>query len=169
MFVYLIEALKVTLFFNYYIQNRRTTIMKILLATIPSDSHTWNLVYIQLLLEELGHQVMNLGACVPINLLEKTASEYQPDAIVISSINGHANIEGIDIAEAIHASKLLIKIPLFIGGKLGTEGDYQLTYVKKLLTAGFNGVFSGENAINYFKIAIHKLSETIIPKIKAVA
>lgn len=143
--------------------------MKILLSTIPSDSHTWNLVYIQLLLEELGHQVINLGSCMPIDLLQELACKHQPDIIVISSINGHGNIEGVNIAQAIHANERIKHIRLVIGGKLGTQGDKNPEDLERLTKAGFDGVFSGENTINHFVIFMQRLSDMLRPCIKAVA
>jgi methylaspartate mutase sigma subunit len=116
--------------------------MRILLSSIPSDSHTWNLVFMQLYIEEMGHQVFNLGACVPTDFLVKEAHRYQPDMIVVSSINGHANIEGVEMAQVIRSYDLLRNIPLVIGGKLGTKGTDNEIYVNKLIAAGFDGVFT---------------------------
>lgn len=56
---------------------------RVLLSTVSSDSHTWNLVYLSLLLEEHGYEVHNLGATVPDELLITTARSQQPDVIVI--------------------------------------------------------------------------------------
>lgn len=41
----------------------------VLVSSVSSDSHTWNLVFLQLLLEEMGHEVTNIGSCVPDDLL----------------------------------------------------------------------------------------------------
>jgi hypothetical protein len=38
--------------------------LKILIAGGSSDSHGWNLVFLEPLLEESGHRVVNLGPCV---------------------------------------------------------------------------------------------------------
>jgi hypothetical protein len=37
----------------------------IVVTSVSSDSHTWNLVSLQLLFEELGPRMSNLGACPP--------------------------------------------------------------------------------------------------------
>ncbi len=143
--------------------------MKVLLATTPSDAHTWNLVYMQLLLEEQGHQVINLGACVPIELLQESVCRNQPDLIVISSINGHGNIEGVDIAKAIRSNEVFCNTGLVIGGKLETQGNDCSSYSEKLIHAGFDDVFSGENAINNFLLFMQKLSEVLVTCVSAVA
>lgn len=50
----------------------------VVLSTIPSDSHTWNLLFLQLLLEEHGCEVTNLGACVPVATLVGESAQSGP-------------------------------------------------------------------------------------------
>lgn len=140
--------------------------MKILLSTIPSDSHTWNLVYMQLLIEEMGHEVINLGPCVPIDLLKQVAMDHEPHMIVISSINGHGNIDGVDIAKAIRASEKLQKIPLIIGGKLSTENAAYTRYSEKLMRAGFNGVFGGASMVRDFMCFLKSMTSLLTPNLQ---
>src|SRR4051794_3816749 len=64
------------------------------IATVPSDSHMWNMVYIELLLKEHGWDVINLGACTPPDLVVDTCLAERPDMLVISSVNGHGHIGG---------------------------------------------------------------------------
>lgn len=113
---------------------------QILLSSVSSDSHTWNLVYLQLLLEEAGHRVINLGACVPDDLLVEATGRLRPDAIVISSINGHGHLDGARLIGRIRADARLRHIPAVIGGKLGIAGDDR-PYIERLTTAGFDAVF----------------------------
>lgn len=124
--------------------------MKILLSTIPSDSHMWNLVFMQLYLEEMGHDVTNLGICVPLDTLISESDKLKPDIIVISSINGHANIEGVLLAQTVKYSNTLKKIPLILGGKIGTKGCDNAQYVDDLIKAGFDSIFIEENSIDLF-------------------
>src|SRR5689334_20592294 len=95
---------------------------KTILSTLPSDSHSWNLVYLQLLLEELGHEVINVGTCVPIDLLIKKCHQDQPDNVVISSVNGHGHLDGVEMMRAMKKYPMLKNIRVVIGGKLGTQG-----------------------------------------------
>jgi methylaspartate mutase sigma subunit len=100
----------------------------------------WNMVFMQLYLEELGNEVNNLGVCTPTELLLRDAEASSPDMIVISSINGHAADEAVTLAEAVRKSPLLKEVTLVIGGKLGImsqDGDL----VEQLHAAGFDGVF----------------------------
>ena len=116
---------------------------RILLSTTSSDSHTWNLMFLQLLLEECGHEVVNLGPCVPDALLVETARSCRPSAIVISTVNGHGRIDGARVARAVRRDPELTQLPMMIGGKLGTEGGSD-DEVSRLLEAGFDAVFIGD-------------------------
>ncbi|MFN7097581.1 MAG: cobalamin B12-binding domain-containing protein [Gammaproteobacteria bacterium] len=135
--------------------------MKILLTTIPSDSHMWNLVFMQLFLEEHGHEVINLGACVPIDLIIREAHYHRPGMIVVSSINGHGNIEGRELATAVKACDLLKNINLVIGGKLSTKGINNIDYVSTLKQAGFDEVYTEDSSIESFLTSIEEINRTI--------
>lgn len=73
------------------------------LTTIASDSHTWNLLFLQLLLEEQGWEVTNLGACVPVDVLIEEATARPPGLIVVSTVNGHGAEEAPGLARAVRA------------------------------------------------------------------
>jgi aspartate racemase len=114
---------------------------RVLLSTVSSDSHTWNLVFLQLLLEEAGHEVINLGPCVPDELLLDSARREQPDAIILTTVNGHAGSDGVRAARAIKESSATRHIPLMIGGKLGISEGSSENGARELLQAGFDVVF----------------------------
>ncbi|MFJ6863343.1 cobalamin B12-binding domain-containing protein [Streptomyces termitum] len=118
-----------------------TTGLDVVVTTVASDSHTWNLVFLQLLLEELGHRVTNLGACVPDALLVAECARLAPGLIVVSSVNGHGFPDGLRVAAALRARPELARTPLVIGGKLGIEGTGADARRRALLAAGFDGVF----------------------------
>ena len=50
----------------------------VIVTGTASDAHTWNLVFLQLMLEELGHDVDNLGPCVPDEELLGPSAEQRP-------------------------------------------------------------------------------------------
>ena len=105
-----------------------------------SDAHTWNLVYLQLLVEELGYQVINLGPCVPEELLISTCLRLRPVFVVLSSVNGHGGQDGLRLIRGLRAESGLRDLPVVIGGKLGIGGaDPQL--IADLAAAGFDAVF----------------------------
>ena len=129
------------------VQQRR---LRFLVASTESDSHTWNLVFLQLLLEENGHDVLNLGAVVPVDLLMDECLAHRPDVVVISSVNGHGHVDGIKAIKALRAHPELREVRVIIGGKLGTLGAGNEVYAQRLLEAGFDAVFLGDQPIDRF-------------------
>jgi methylmalonyl-CoA mutase cobalamin-binding subunit len=110
----------------------------------------WNLVFLQLLLEERGHEVINLGSCVPVTDLVAECLRHRPDALVLSSVNGHGHIDGSHAIRAIRATPDLREMRVIIGGLLGTVGDRNRQFVERLLADGFDGVFSSGSALADF-------------------
>ncbi|MFJ3900087.1 cobalamin B12-binding domain-containing protein [Streptomyces sp. NPDC090025] len=134
--------------------------MRVLISSVSSDSHTWNLVYLQLLLEERGHHAVNLGSCVPKELLVEAALTERPDLIVISSVNGHGHQQGGACVRALRQFPQLREVPVVIGGKLGTLGADNSRFVAGLLAEGFAGVFTGDDAIPEFLAYLERLAAT---------
>jgi methylaspartate mutase sigma subunit len=114
---------------------------RVLLSTVSSDSHTWNLVYLQLWLQEHGCEVVNLGPCVPVALLVETAAALRPDLVVISSVNGHGHIDGLKAITALRADARTRPVPAVIGGKLGIHGEMDPAQSSALVSAGYDAVF----------------------------
>ncbi|CAL9656221.1 cobalamin-dependent protein [Streptomyces sp. Tu 3180] len=112
----------------------------VVVTTVASDSHTWNLVFLQLLLEELGYHVVNLGPCVPDELLVRHCREIRPAAVIISSVNGHGAQDGLRVIRALRDDELTAALPVAIGGKLGVDGG-ATSHAERLLAAGFDAVF----------------------------
>jgi methylmalonyl-CoA mutase cobalamin-binding subunit len=123
----------------------------VLVSSVASDSHTWNLVYLQLLLEELGHHVVNIGACVPDDLLISSCRAHQPDLVVISSVNGHGHHDGARVIGALRSEPDLVGVPVVIGGKLGIGGVANARHTDDLLRAGFDAVFDDSAGIGPFR------------------
>jgi methylaspartate mutase sigma subunit len=117
------------------------------LTTIASDSHTWNLLFLQLLLEEQGWEVTNLGACVPVGVLIEEVTARTPDLIVVSTVNGHGAEEATGLARAVRAVPALARVPLVVGGKLDTSGTIAPDVHTSLTDAGFDAVLTGANAV----------------------
>jgi methylaspartate mutase sigma subunit len=108
---------------------------------VACDAHTWNLVYLQLLIEELGFHVVNLGACVPDELLAAQCRVWRPLLVVLSSVNGHGYQDGLRVIDRLRADRDLASVPVVIGGKLGLTGGERPERVEALLRAGFDAVF----------------------------
>ena len=123
----------------------------VVLSSVSSDSHTWNLVYLELLLGELGFQVRNLGPCVPDRLLLDACREQRPDLVVLSSVNGHGAHDAERAVRRLRADAVLGALPAVVGGKLGTRGPADEQERAQALTgAGFDGVFEGPDALTRF-------------------
>ncbi|MFH8621756.1 cobalamin B12-binding domain-containing protein [Streptomyces vietnamensis] len=114
--------------------------MKILLSGTASDSHTWNLVYLRLFLQEQGHQVVGLGPCAPVELLLAGCLRHAPDAVVLSSVNGHGYRDGLAAVRRLRAEPALAGLPVVLGGKLGVAGHRQEADVARLTEAGCDAV-----------------------------
>ena len=132
--------------------------LRILLTSTASDSHTWNLVFLQLLLEESGHDVTNLGACVPDEALLSHCRELAPDLVVISTVNSHGRQDVAWVIRLIRATPETRALPVVIGGKLGVTGPDGGVGVKQLVSAGFDDVFDSGDAIGRFLSFVGLLS-----------
>ena len=132
--------------------------LRVVLSSVSSDSHTWNLVFIQLLLEEMGHEVINLGACTPDDLIMHECVRFRPDVLVISSVNGHGHIDGERLMLRLRAADALRDLPAIIGGKLGVHGAANVSHTGPLLDAGFNAVFEASAGTDAFERYVRQLS-----------
>lgn len=125
--------------------------LSVVVSSVASDSHTWNLVFLQLALEELGHRVVNLGACVPDDLLVGECLRRLPDLVVVSTVNGHGLRDGTRLIGRLRACPELATTPVVIGGKLGIAGDRPAR--DQLRAAGYDAVFedgAGMEALRSF-------------------
>ena len=129
------------------VPDRRTVIV----SSMASDSHTWNLVYLELLVGELGFDVVNLGACVPDELLESECLSRRPAMLVLSSVNGHGYQDGLRVIQRLRAFEELRALPVVIGGKLGVGGPLTAQESGQLLLAGFDAVFDDHQGAASFR------------------
>ncbi|MEU3573753.1 cobalamin-dependent protein [Kitasatospora sp. NPDC036755] len=130
------------------------------MTTTSSDSHTWNLIYLQHLLAEWGHEVTNLGACVPDELVIGECSRLHPDALVVSSVNGHGANDGLRLIRGLRAVPELAALPAVIGGKLGTAGS-AAAWAPRLREAGFDAVFEDDEGILPFRTFLDRLAARV--------
>ncbi|MFI6039786.1 cobalamin B12-binding domain-containing protein [Streptomyces sp. NPDC051315] len=130
-------------------ETRPDSQLTVVVSSVASDAHTWNLVFLQLLLEELGHRVANLGACVPDELLVQQCRRHRPDLVVISSVNGHGANDGRRVVRELRGHPETAAIPVVIGGKLGIGGAGSTEHAG-LLEAGFDAVFEDGTGLASF-------------------
>lgn len=113
----------------------------VVVSGTASDAHTWNLVHLQLVVEELGHPVVNLGPCVPDEVLIEECRRIDPVLVVLGSVNGHGCTDGLRVARRLRGCPDLAATPLVIGGKLTVSDEDPGGYTRALLAAGFDAVF----------------------------
>jgi methylaspartate mutase sigma subunit len=130
----------------------------VLLTSVSSDSHTWNLVYLQLLLEELGYRVHNLGPCAPDDLVVVECLRTRPDLVVVSTVNGHGHEDGGRLIGRIRACGSLRATPVVIGGKLGIAGPDGGRSRDELRAAGFDAVYEADTGLNEFLSDLGRLT-----------
>lgn len=130
--------------------------LEVVVTGLSSDAHTWNLVYLELLLEELGCRVTNLGGCTPDETIVRECAARRPDLVVISSLNGHGAQDGLRLIGALRACSTLAAIPVVIGGKLDVTGGGRNG--ARLLAAGFDAVFEDAAELAGFTSLVHKLA-----------
>ncbi|OGB27581.1 MAG: hypothetical protein A3I66_06825 [Burkholderiales bacterium RIFCSPLOWO2_02_FULL_57_36] len=119
-----------------------------LITTVESDSHMWNLVYLQLWLSEQGFEVKNLGCCTPESELLEALDSFAPQLVVVSSVNGHGYYQGRQIIKSIRRHDP--DVACVIGGKLTTSESDNGLVRDSLLLAGYTGVFIGNDAMADF-------------------
>lgn len=120
-----------------------------LVCTVESDSHIWNLVYLQKLLEEHGSTVRNLGCCTPISDVLRAVAEDRPDLLVVSSVNGHG-YHGVRLLLSALRSEGL-GLPCVVGGKLTTAEADNGRVGRDLLARGCVAAFTGDDAVPRFR------------------
>ncbi|HVR08920.1 MAG TPA: cobalamin-dependent protein [Thermoanaerobaculia bacterium] len=121
-----------------------------LLTTIPSDSHSWNLVFMEMFLAEHGFEVENLGICAPYELTYAAVRAEPRDLVVVSTVNGHGHLEGPALARHLTETTDPGRPRLVIGGKLGTEVAALERQAAELRAAGYDAVFYGPAALADF-------------------
>ncbi|WP_340124100.1 cobalamin B12-binding domain-containing protein [Methylobacter svalbardensis] len=135
---------------------------KCLLTTIESDSHTWNLVYLQRFIHEHGGLAKILGCCVSPGETVNAIKGFRPDLVVVSSVNGHGFHQGRElIANAVQA--LGAYRPVFVvGGKLTTVEEDNKWIRVDLQEAGYDRVFVGKSAIDDFTLFLQEFRQQAV-------
>ena len=120
-----------------------------IVATTASDTHTWNLVVLELFLQQAGLKTINMGPCVPVRELVRECRIRRTDLLAISTINGHGCIEAYELIRAIRAEPRLSRLHVVIGGNLGARGLASARSSNDaLLAAGYDGAFTEDSQIS---------------------
>lgn len=114
---------------------------KVILGVTTSDAHVVANKLLALMLEQKGFEVINLGACTPVEEFSK-ASKDNPDtlAILIGSLNGHAYEDLKPLKEA--KETRAITCPVFLGGNLSVGSQKKSGDLSRFLSIGIDKVLS---------------------------
>ncbi|MDP9785049.1 cobalamin B12-binding domain-containing protein [Pseudomonas fluorescens] len=136
----------------------------VLLTTVPSDSHSWNLVFMEFLLTDIGYHVENLGPNTPMDEVIARLNRHASAMVVVSTVNGHGYIEGAELAQRIR-SETKHTDGVYIGGKICTENDPQTIarHSDTLRAAGFDEVFD-DSVANSFDAFQELVSAQLYPE-----
>lgn len=141
---------------------------KFIVSSVSSDAHMWNLVFLQLLLEEHGGEVRNLGACVPDEVIIEECRAEMPDVLVLSTVNGHGHLDGLRLIRKIREEPDLRELRVVIGGKLGVRGAENVRFIEELAAGGYDAVFESEGGLQEFQEFLSALSPASRPALSPV-
>lgn len=112
----------------------------IVTGVIGADVHAVGNKILALALEQAGFKVINLGVMVAQEEYIEAALETNADAILVSSLYGHGEIDCNGLREKCDEAGLK-DIPLLVGGNL-VVGKHDFEVVKKrFLAMGFTRVY----------------------------
>jgi methylaspartate mutase sigma subunit len=98
-------------------------------------------------LTDRGYLVCNLGVCTPAQEIAEMARDWHPDAILISSQNGHAFEDLAPLQGMLHTLGVP-EVPIYLGGNLSVGADKQLADVTQhFLTIGLRVVDTMETVL----------------------
>jgi methylaspartate mutase sigma subunit len=110
------------------------------MGVIGADVHAVGNKILEYSFTQAGFHVVNLGVMVSQEEFVKAAIETAADAIVVSSLYGHAEIDCRGLRQKCDEAGL-VKIPLYIGGNLAV-GKVPFEEVKSKFTEmGFHRVY----------------------------
>lgn len=112
----------------------------VVIGVIGADAHAVGNKIIDLTLRNHGFEVINLGVMVSQEEFINAAIETNADAILVSSLYGHGEIDCMGLRQKCDEAGLK-SIPLFVGGNL-VVGKQSFEDVKeRFLDMGFDYVY----------------------------
>ena len=127
----------------------------IVIGVIGADAHAVGNKIIDLTLNNAGFNVVNLGVMVSQEEFIDAAVETNADAILVSSLYGHGEIDCMGLRQKCDEAGL-VGIPLFVGGNL-VVGKQEFDDVKqRFLNMGFDFVYPPSTPIENTIVDIKK-------------
>jgi methylaspartate mutase sigma subunit len=120
--------------------NAENTKGKLVTGVIGEDVHIVGIRILEHALRNAGYEIIPLGAQTPAQEFVKAAQETNADAILVSSLSGHANVLVKGLREECDEAGLK-DILLYLGGQL-IIGEMEWPAVEKMYQdMGFNRVY----------------------------
>jgi len=116
-------------------------------GVIGEDVHIVGIKIIEHALRSAGYEIISLGAQVPRDEFVKAAKDNKADAILVSSLSGHANIVGKGLREKCNEAGMK-NIILYIGGQLIIGEQPWSETEKEFKKMGYDRVFPKSVEIN---------------------
>ena len=114
----------------------------VVVGTIGSDAHVVGITLLEHALKEAGFEVRNLGAQTPKEAFAEAADETDANAVLVSSLYGHAEQDCEGLHEAF--AERDIDPVTYIGGNLAVgQSDFEEVR-RRFREMGFDGVFDAE-------------------------
>lgn len=111
-------------------------------GTIGSDAHAVGITLLDHALREAGFEVRNLGAQTPKEAFVEAADERDADAVLVSSLYGHAQQDCEGLHEQLAAADL--DPTTYIGGNLAVGQTEFAEVRRRFREMGFDRVFDAE-------------------------
>ena len=127
----------------------------VIIGVIGADAHAVGNKIIDLTLQNSGFKVVNLGVMVSQEEFIEAAIETKADAILVSSLYGHGEIDCMGMRQKCDEAGLK-GIPLFVGGNLGV-GKQNFDDVKvRFEQMGFDFVYPPSTPIEHTIVDLKK-------------
>lgn len=111
------------------------------MGVIGADVHAVGNKILEYAFKEAGFKVVNLGVMVSQEEYIKAAIETAADAILVSSLYGHGEIDCRGLREKCDEAGLE-KVPLYVGGNLVVGKQPFKEVEKKFAAMGFHRVYA---------------------------
>lgn len=127
----------------------------VIIGVIGADAHAVGNKIIDLTLQNSGFKVVNLGVMVSQEEFIEAAIETKADAILVSSLYGHGEIDCMGMRQKCDEAGLK-GIPLFVGGNL-VVGKQNFDDVKvRFRQMGFDFVYPPSTPIEHTIVDLKK-------------
>ena len=127
----------------------------VIIGVIGADAHAVGNKIIDLTLQNSGFKVVNLGVMVSQEEFIEAAIETKADAILVSSLYGHGEIDCMGMRQKCDEAGLK-GIPLFVGGNL-VVGKQNFDDVKvRFEQMGFDFVYLPSTPIDHTIVDLKK-------------